>query len=119
MDRRVLSACIPSARGRATPASGKPLTRLLPRRGSLSKATTPPERKIRRVVTGIPSISSIPRITTRRIFRDRKSTRLNSSHQIISYAVFCLKKKKTVVRQYQCERDGSRLTENHAATTPD
>src|SRR5258708_21181573 len=30
-------------------------------------------------------------------WRDRKSTRLNSSHQIISYAVFCLKKKK----QYQ------------------
>src|SRR3954466_9282472 len=27
--------------------------------------------------------------------RDRKSTRLNSSHTIISYAVFCLKKKKT------------------------
>src|SRR5258708_39835065 len=30
---------------------------------------------------------------------DRKSTRLNSSHQIISYAVFCLKKKKK-----QCRR---------------
>src|SRR5258708_16644645 len=31
---------------------------------------------------------------------DRKSTRLNSSHQIISYAVFCLKKKKeTTIRQ--------------------
>src|SRR5258708_9248947 len=28
--------------------------------------------------------------------RDRKSTRLNSSHQIISYAVFCLKKKKNL-----------------------
>src|SRR5258708_12094623 len=28
--------------------------------------------------------------------RDRKSTRLNSSHQIISYAVFCLKKKKCI-----------------------
>src|SRR5258708_27449766 len=27
--------------------------------------------------------------------QDRKSTRLNSSHQIISYAVFCLKKKNT------------------------
>src|SRR5258708_10509610 len=27
--------------------------------------------------------------------QDRKSTRLNSSHQIISYAVFCLKKKTT------------------------
>src|SRR5260221_7109959 len=26
--------------------------------------------------------------------RDRKSTRLNSSHTVISYAVFCLKKKK-------------------------
>src|SRR5207244_11630024 len=30
----------------------------------------------------------------RRVEIDRKSTRLNSSHQIISYAVFCLKKKK-------------------------
>src|SRR3989442_11223810 len=29
--------------------------------------------------------------------RDRKSTRLNSSHVRISYAVFCLKKKKKVV----------------------
>src|SRR5438552_7668587 len=29
--------------------------------------------------------------------RDRKSTRLNSSHQIISYAVFCLKKKKNII----------------------
>src|SRR5438552_16524426 len=29
--------------------------------------------------------------------RDRKSTRLNSSHQIISYAVFCLKKKNIVL----------------------
>src|SRR2546422_3325436 len=28
-------------------------------------------------------------------FKDRKSTRLNSSHGYISYAVFCLKKKKT------------------------
>src|SRR5256885_6950026 len=28
-------------------------------------------------------------------FVDRKSTRLNSSHLVISYAVFCLKKKKT------------------------
>src|SRR5258708_26076539 len=31
---------------------------------------------------------------SRPIVGDRKSTRLNSSHQIISYAVFCLKKKK-------------------------
>src|SRR2546430_9572750 len=31
-------------------------------------------------------------------FRDRKSTRLNSSHSQISYAVFCLKKKNTQPR---------------------
>src|SRR3712207_8659379 len=31
---------------------------------------------------------------------DRKSTRLNSSHANISYAVFCLKKKKKKVNQY-------------------
>src|SRR5258708_26389378 len=34
-------------------------------------------------------------------FLDRKSTRLNSSHQIISYAVFCLKKKKNT---HICEK---------------
>src|SRR5258708_29556341 len=32
--------------------------------------------------------------TASRAETDRKSTRLNSSHQIISYAVFCLKKKR-------------------------
>src|SRR5438874_3125486 len=32
----------------------------------------------------------------RRAFRDRKSTRLNSSHVEISYAVFCLKKKNRI-----------------------
>src|SRR5437879_3515248 len=38
----------------------------------------------------------IQRIVTRvREFGDRKSTRLNSSHRCISYAVFCLKKKTT------------------------
>src|SRR5256885_13938193 len=39
-----------------------------------------------------------PSDTCRRPFpsaRDRKSTRMNSSHLVISYAVFCLKKKKT------------------------
>src|SRR5258708_11865308 len=35
--------------------------------------------------------------------QDRKSTRLNSSHQIISYAVFCLKKKKQT-RTHTCEQ---------------
>src|SRR5690625_6471671 len=34
-------------------------------------------------------------------FQDRKSTRLNSSHVAISYAVFCLKKKKKKHGQYK------------------
>src|SRR2546422_5032961 len=33
---------------------------------------------------------------------DRKSTRLNSSHGYISYAVFCLKKKKKNIHLYYC-----------------
>src|SRR5947208_4285099 len=36
---------------------------------------------------------------------DRKSTRLNSSHQIISYAVFCLKKKNKIHWQHRLETD--------------
>src|SRR5437773_8596999 len=36
----------------------------------------------------------------RRVERDRKSTRLNSSHITISYAVFCLKKKKKTSSRY-------------------
>src|SRR2546421_7766600 len=39
-----------------------------------------------------------------RKYRDRKSTRLNSSHDQISYAVFCLKKKKRRVLDLKIER---------------
>src|SRR5437762_9755036 len=35
--------------------------------------------------------------------RDRKSTRLNSSHRCISYAVFCLKKKKKNTKQHRIQ----------------
>src|SRR6266446_6819483 len=34
------------------------------------------------------------------LLRDRKSTRLNSSHLVISYAVFCLKKKKNKLIEF-------------------
>src|SRR5438034_3391283 len=39
--------------------------------------------------------------------QDRKSTRLNSSHTVISYAVFCLKKKKKkkVKKTYKCRKE--------------
>src|SRR2546430_12821090 len=40
---------------------------------------------------------------------DRKSTRLNSSHSQISYAVFCLKKKKTTPRVWPSRRTTARL----------
>src|SRR3712207_8870845 len=40
-----------------------------------------------------PSLVDIKTVTARRSLEDRKSTRLNSSHANISYAVFCLKKK--------------------------
>src|SRR2546430_12065190 len=37
-------------------------------------------------------------------YADRKSTRLNSSHSQISYAVFCLKKKITTIKQHNFYR---------------
>src|SRR4051812_49948611 len=40
-----------------------------------------------------------PLIRASPVRRDRKSTRLNSSHMSISYAVFCLKKKKRSTQQ--------------------
>src|SRR5258708_18438193 len=40
------------------------------------------------------AVDKDPKDVEHRLDGDRKSTRLNSSHQIISYAVFCLKKKK-------------------------
>src|SRR2546426_1596420 len=44
--------------------------------------------------------------------RDRKSTRLNSSHLVISYAVFCLKKKTTTAqRMIKAKIASSRLKE--------
>src|SRR5437868_9058882 len=44
--------------------------------------------------------------------QDRKSTRLNSSHVSISYAVFCLKKKSYFTSANTCS-----LTERHRSTT--
>src|SRR2546426_6426692 len=55
-----------------------------PRRSAGPAAATPPRSRS-------PSSRGASRS------RDRKSTRLNSSHLVISYAVFCLKKKKKYV----------------------
>src|SRR6266496_5811079 len=47
---------------------------------------------------------------------DRKSTRLNSSHVEISYAVFCLKKKKTYYTRL--DREHSDCTPKNPTSTP-
>src|SRR5256885_9932772 len=54
-------------------------------------------------ITGDPPINAVLhggvhgyRATVASLVKDRKSTRLNSSHLVISYAVFCLKKKNIV-----------------------
>src|SRR5947207_12586103 len=47
---------------------------------------------------------------------DRKSTRLNSSHTVISYAVFCLKKKKKKKQQNQ---EAKRIDDTKARHQPD
>src|SRR2546422_2196382 len=64
---------------------------IVPRRGLPFAAPVERLRKIklRICLTGIDIDGALPAI------KDRKSTRLNSSHGYISYAVFCLKKKNT------------------------
>src|SRR5258705_8850616 len=49
------------------------------------------------VVAGIVELDDVREVLAVRRRADRKSTRLNSSHLGISYAVFCLKKKKGTV----------------------
>src|SRR3712207_5187538 len=55
--------------------------------------------------TNTPNILTVPIERQARFrFEDRKSTRLNSSHANISYAVFCLKKKKNTSYLHMCHR---------------
>src|SRR5690554_540276 len=49
---------------------------------------------LRPKIEALPNMNKIARRLQRLLLGDRKSTRLNSSHVRISYAVFCLKKKK-------------------------
>src|SRR5438876_3964998 len=71
--------------------------------GEVGKYNTQPDevraymdglRKLLGNMTGNSKIS----VQTGTSHGDRKSTRLNSSHPSISYAVFCLKKKKTTIK---------------------
>src|SRR3989442_5964649 len=72
-----------------------------------------------------PAVSDRPKPmaeVARRPFLDRKSTRLNSSHVRISYAVFCLKKKTThqsyvrpsaAIVRYCTQREADQRSESH------
>src|SRR5256885_10315543 len=80
----VLSTC-------CTACCVSPRLRPLTRRGPASGSDTRPSLSTRRNIRWeTPPQRSISRPD----LLDRKSTRLNSSHLVISYAVFCLKKKK-------------------------
>src|SRR3712207_7630433 len=78
-----------SVDGRAGPPQGHP-RRPRPGGRQLPAATGARGRRITLLIR--PGGASRPLAAAR---ADRKSTRLNSSHANISYAVFCLKKKKT------------------------
>src|SRR5260221_8516831 len=73
------------------PASGR-----APKNG----APSPFGEASRRLPPGNPDTGKLP---GRKDDVDRKSTRLNSSHTVISYAVFCLKKKKKTI-EAACSR---------------
>src|SRR3712207_7240969 len=70
----------------------RPVDEVVPREAGPRRRDLPQEGDLGRVdLVGarLPGVVVLGRV------RDRKSTRLNSSHANISYAVFCLKKKKT------------------------
>src|SRR5690554_7461685 len=49
---------------------------------------------------------------------DRKSTRLNSSHVRISYAVFCLKKKKKNTKKIKLRKKHTHIIQKHTKSAP-
>src|SRR2546426_1560674 len=89
-----------------------------PPRSTLFPYTTLFRSRIAVMGTGLPLLSYCGRIigaksrgdfagTDACADRDRKSTRLNSSHLVISYAVFCLKKKKKQCNGWTMTEDSS------------
>src|SRR5436190_11643549 len=60
------------------------------------RSTTSAARRAKTIRRAAPSVA--------RFAEDRKSTRLNSSHTVISYAVFCLKKKKKKINKNKTKK---------------
>src|SRR5688500_19699961 len=90
----------------STPATSGPLGPTVRAPGALAAVTSPVQTLAHRnpcffdgfgqlfgvAATGRRVVDATAALSVK--YRDRKSTRLNSSHLVISYAVFCLKKKK-------------------------
>src|SRR5438445_3075791 len=74
-----------------------------PPRSTLFPSRRSSDLRRSRSKTGCAAPSSIS-AGSRRREQDRKSTRLNSSHANISYAVFCLKKKKKHINKHSPQR---------------
>src|SRR5437588_1867823 len=67
-------------------------------------------RSVEKTTFGIRAEFGAIQIRRLRVMGDRKSTRLNSSHTVISYAVFCLKKKKQL---NDCDGNSTRQKSSH------
>src|SRR6267142_3960726 len=114
---RVTNASPPSCRysapSRARARTSSPSDRTSTKKSATSHARRRTSGSLERT-TSTPSSRPMARYMARQksatvsaaVLRDRKSTRLNSSHMSISYAVFCLKKKKNrLVLLYYKERN--------------
>src|SRR3974390_751326 len=80
----------PELQPRVTPPRFRKAERVFPAPGGLGGLCPPSVDAM-----GARPIAGAPPILLKNSSQDRKSTRLNSSHLYISYAVFCLKNKKT------------------------
>src|SRR5690625_6355218 len=71
-------------------------------KATITMETTPSQLTIDQMAAWEQMNLKSTRKTIEEFAQDRKSTRLNSSHVAISYAVFCLKKKKETSNWYPC-----------------
>src|SRR5258708_27315838 len=79
-----------------------PRSTLFPYTTLFRSSTQPGATQLIRISGASSTASDLVKLIWPPFEADRKSTRLNSSHQIISYAVFCLKKKKTCRLDQNC-----------------
>src|SRR2546430_13253513 len=91
-----------------------PRSTLFPYTTLFRSLRTLPERRYLEVNEGFCRITGYTAEEVLGKTSDRKSTRLNSSHSQISYAVFCLKKKKQTPRTLQSQQSNPDNTVSHS-----